>query len=144
MNITMDKERLINALNQALTQEHACHIRYLTHATVIRGPYAETVGARLREIGEDEDQHAQKLRDQVDYWGGSPTTAVAQEDLKPAKSLKDILAVNISEEHKAIAMYRDLLKMINENEMTWLYETIEDIVEDEESHLYELQSLQEE
>ena len=70
--------------------------------------------------------------------------AVAQEDLKPAKSLKDILAVNISEEHKAIAMYRDLLKMINENEMTWLYETIEDIVEDEESHLYELQSLQEE
>ena len=118
MNITMDKERLINALNQALTQEHACHIRYLTHATVIRGPYAETVGARLREIGEDEDQHAQKLRDQVDYWGGSPTMAVAQEDLKPAKSLKDILAVNISEEHKAIAMYRDLLKMINENEKT--------------------------
>ena len=137
----MDKKRLIDALNVALAQEHACHIRYLTHATVIAGPYAETVSSRLQQIGQDEGEHAQKLRYQIDYLDGYPTMEVAKEDLTPAESLEDILKVNIDEEHKAIAMYRSLLNMIDEKEMTWLYETIEDIIEDEEEHLYQIQTL---
>ena len=44
-----DKE-LIEALNQMLEQEHACAIRYATHAAIVSGPYSETVAARLKEI----------------------------------------------------------------------------------------------
>ena len=43
---------------------------------------------------------------------------------------------------KAITMYCNLLLQVDENLMTWLYETIEDILEDEEEHLYELRTLQ--
>lgn len=38
-----NKEKLLKMLNNALAREHACQIRYLTHAAVIAGPYAELV-----------------------------------------------------------------------------------------------------
>ena len=34
----MDREKIAKSLNEALAQEHACNIRYNTHAAVITGP----------------------------------------------------------------------------------------------------------
>jgi bacterioferritin (cytochrome b1) len=44
----MNDTILIDALNRMLSQEHACAIRYATHAAVVTGPYAEAVATRLR------------------------------------------------------------------------------------------------
>ena len=138
----MEKEKVIKALNQALAQEHACQIRYRTHAAVITGPYAEAVASRLKEIAEDEKQHADKLRDRIGGLGGTPTMAVAGEDLIPAGTLKEILDVNLKEEDKAIDLYRSILKMIDKEEVL-LYETVEEILEDEQEHREELERLRE-
>lgn len=137
----VEREALFKALNEALAQENACNIRYLTHATVLEGAYADTIGARLKEIAEDEREHAQELRDLIDYMGGDPTLDASKEHLVPAKELQEILDVNISEESKAVTMYRNILRTVDKFEMTWLYETLEDIIEDEEEHLYELRTL---
>jgi hypothetical protein len=48
------KPKIAEALNGMLAQEHACAIRYATHAAIIAGPYSETFSARLEEIGADE------------------------------------------------------------------------------------------
>lgn len=138
----MDKDKMVKALNQALAQEYACYIRYKTHASVITGPYAPGVSARLDEIAEDEEQHAQHLRDRIVALGGTPVMAPEASDLIPATKLKDILSVNIKEERKAIAMYQKLLNAIP-REQRILYETIEHILEDEMEHLEELERLQE-
>jgi hypothetical protein len=37
-----------------LAEEHACTIRYATHAAILAGPYSETFTARLEEIGAGE------------------------------------------------------------------------------------------
>lgn len=34
-----NQEKVLKLLNEALAQEHACQIRYLTHAAVLTGPY---------------------------------------------------------------------------------------------------------
>jgi len=138
----MEKEKVLKILNEALAQEHACQIRYRTHAAVISGPYAEAVEARLKEIAEDEKEHADTLRDRITALGGMPTMEVAKEDLIPAKTLKEILDVNINEEKKAIALYRSLLKIVEHDEVI-LYEAIEHIIEDEQEHLEELDRLRE-
>jgi hypothetical protein len=49
----MDDPKLVEALNRMLAQEHACAIRYATHAAISAGPYSETVSARLKEIETD-------------------------------------------------------------------------------------------
>jgi bacterioferritin len=137
-----NKEKVIKMLNEALAQEHACQIRYLTHAAVITGPYAEAVATRLKERAEDEKTHALQLRDRITALAGTPTMEIATKDLIPAKTLKDILRVNIAEEEAAIKMYRSILGSVG-HDGTILFETIEDILKDEQGHKEELQRLQE-
>jgi len=139
----MDRDKIINALNEALAQEHGCYVRYKTHAAVITGPYAEAVANRLKEIAGDESDHAEKLRDRITALGGTPTMETAKEELIAATTLKQILAVNLKEEAKAINHYKSILNMVDRTEDILLYEVIEDIIEDEQEHREELNRLQE-
>jgi bacterioferritin (cytochrome b1) len=77
----MDREKILQALNEALAQEHGCYVRYKTHAAVITGPYAEAVSNRLKEIAADESEHAEKLRDRIDR----------QEDILFYEVIEDII-----------------------------------------------------
>lgn len=136
----MDNSKIVEALNRMLSQEHACAIRYATHAAVISGPYSETVAARLAEIGSDEVLHAQKLRDRILALGGVPTMDVRSEDLKPASSLDEILSVNIEEEEQAIKSYAEILDSLPMTNAI-LFQTIQEILRDEQEHLEELDAL---
>jgi bacterioferritin (cytochrome b1) len=138
----MGREQLVGPLNNLLAQEHACYIRYSTHAVVVSGPWAESVATRLRAIAAAEAHHAEELRNLVDYLDGEPTMQVHTDDLQEAHTLQEILAVNILEEQDAIRMYRELLGQVDQREMTWVYDTLIHILAEEEAHLHELQGLQ--
>lgn len=131
---------LISKLNEMLSQEHACMIRYATHAAVITGPNAETISARLKEISSDEAKHAMTLRDRIVALGGKPTMNVNIKDLQEAYDLAKILQINMREEADAIAHYTEILESIPENDVI-LYEAIRDIIADEQEHLEELTKL---
>jgi bacterioferritin len=132
--------KLIEALNRMLAQEHACAIRYATHAAIVSGPYSETVAARLKEISTDEILHAEKLRDRILALGGTPTMDVSSADLKPATSLEEILAINIDEEADAIRSYTEILEGLSMSNVI-LFQTIQEIIRDEQEHLEELEAL---
>lgn len=134
-------DKLIEKLNAILRQEHACTIRYATHAAVITGPASESIRARLKEISDDEADHAEKLRERIIGLGGKPTLEVATEDLKEAYDLKTILKINMEEEADAIAAYTEILDGVPESNVI-LYETLRDIIKDEQDHLEELSHLQ--
>jgi len=68
----MNREKILEALNKALAQEHACFLRYKTHAAVITGPYAKPIREQLDEIAEDEESHARDLRDRITDWEECP------------------------------------------------------------------------
>jgi bacterioferritin (cytochrome b1) len=136
----MNDKELIAALNAMLEQEHACAIRYNTHAAVISGPYSETVAARLREIATDEQLHAEKLRARVLALGGTPSMGVSVADLKPARTLDTILKVNIAEENAAIEGYVRILEVVPISNVI-LFQTLQELVRDEQEHLEELEAL---
>lgn len=131
---------LLDKLNAMLQQEHACMIRYATHAAVVTGPNAEAVSARLKEISGDEMEHAATLRDRIVSLGGKPTMEIHEKDLIEAYDLAAILKVNMLEEADAIKHYTEILQMIPENDVI-LYEAIRDIIADEQEHLEELTRL---
>lgn len=136
----MSDPKLVDALNKMLAQEHACAIRYATHAAVITGPYSEAVKARLKEISGDEVLHAEKLRDRILTLGGDPVMQVSTADLKPAHSLEEILAVNMEEEKAAIRSYTEILNTVPPDNVI-LFRTLQDIIQDEQQHLEELENL---
>ena len=136
----MNDKELIAALNGMLEQEHACAIRYSTHAAIVSGPYSETVAARLKEIAGDEQLHAEKLRDRILALGGTPSMGVSVADLKPARTLETILKVNIAEEQNAIAGYTRILEEVPISNVI-LFQTLQELIRDEQEHLEELAAL---
>ena len=136
----MDDQKMVDALNGMLAQEHACAIRYATHAAVVAGPYSETVAARLKEISTDELLHAEQLRQRILALGGTPTMEVSTADLKPAGTLEEILAINMEEEREAIRCYTEILERIPPSNAI-LFQTIQTIIRDEQEHLEELDAL---
>lgn len=136
----MDNAKMIQKLNDMLAQEHACAIRYATHAAVITGPYSETVKARLKEISGDEILHAATLRDRIMSLGGIPEMRIHEKDLIAATTLDQILKVNMAEEVAAIKAYTAILGEIPPTNAI-LYQAIQDIIRDEQEHLEELENL---
>ncbi|MCE3268794.1 MAG: bacterioferritin [Burkholderiales bacterium] len=132
---------IIELLNRILEQEHACAIRYATHAAVVSGPYSESVKARLKEIAQDEIMHAEKLRDRITALGGTPSMQVSVADLKHATSLSEILEINIAEEKEALRAYEELFRLIPVANVI-LYQTVQELIRDEQEHLEELMGLQ--
>lgn len=136
----IDNTALVGALNGMLAKEHSCAIRYATHAAVLTGPFGETLSRQLKEIASDEIDHAGRLRERVFALGGAPTMEVRPDMLKPSSTLAEMLDANIQEERSAVEEYTRILQMIPRMNVI-LYETVEDILRDEQEHLEKLLTL---
>lgn len=137
---TSDNPRLIAALNRMLAKEHACSIRYATHAAMVVGPWVEPVSKRFLEISSDEIEHASKLRKRIRALGGTPTMKVDAGNLQTAGTLEEMIEVNLQEEREAVEEYTALLKSVPRLNVL-LFRTLEDILQDEQEHLEELHDL---
>ena len=135
----MDRKKVVKLLNQALTLELATYIRYSTQAAVLTGPYAVTIGDKLKQMAEEELRHADLLRDRLVALGERPTTEVADVDV--GNKLKKMLEININVERKAVEIYKLLMRLVPKDESIVLYETVEDILCEEEKDLEELDRL---
>lgn len=135
-----DNPRLIDDLNRMLAKEHACAIRYATHASLVCGPSMDPLSARFREIAKDEISHAEKLRKRICGLGGLPTMDVDAGDLRKAVTLGEMIEINILEERGAISDYAQILATVPRLDVL-LRRTLEDILKDEQEHLEELSAL---
>ena len=135
----MDKKKVVKLLNQVLTLELATYIRYSTQAAVLTGPYAVTIGDKLKQMAAEELRHADLLRDRLVALGERPTTEVADVDV--GNKLKKMLEININVERKAVEIYKLLMRLVPKEESIVLYETVEDILCEEEKDLEELDRL---
>lgn len=141
---------LLDMLNKALEMEHAAAIQYRTHAENVTGPYADPIMAHLRELADDEDGHAAKLRTLIsDYLKQIPTMFVST--VVDAIQYSDIIATNIASEQDAIKVYNEIYNAITGKfkadlanaEMFHTFEhEIRHILMEEVEHVTELQRIQ--
>lgn len=140
------KQELIKMLNRALELEHAARIQYLAHAELVKGENAEKIIERLKEIASDEQKHEEKLRNLIgSYLGGVPSMSLAE--THGAKSVKDILGVNLKGEKDAIDYYKQIYQKVIDNKKDLQYESemleheIRHVIIDEQEHVVELSLL---
>ncbi|MEM2910098.1 MAG: ferritin-like domain-containing protein [Nitrososphaerota archaeon] len=140
------KEELIKLLNRALELEHAAYVQYLSHAEIVDGLNCEPIIERLKEIASDEAKHQEKFRTLIgDYLGGVPSTGIAE--TKPAKTVQEILEVNLKDEKDAVDYYTEILKKIvqEKDNLRYEYFTLEHevrhVIMDEQEHIAELKRL---
>jgi bacterioferritin (cytochrome b1) len=132
------KRDVAGLLNEAIALEYAAAIQFQTWAAFAEGFDGQQLGDMLRAMAPGELGHAQRLLDRLWAIGETPSMKVG-----PTRHLTDaseILDAAIQVEEQAMTHYRALLSRITRKSML-LWETVEEILEDEEEELEKLRRL---
>ena len=140
----MTKEKILQLLNHGLDLEHGAYVQYLSHAEVVDGINAEPIIARLKEIAGDEKNHQDKFRTLIGILGGVPSMKIAP--TYPAKTIKEILEVNLKDEKEAVDTYRKILQELKAEKGQGYYDhllelELRHILMEEQEHISELELL---
>lgn len=135
----MDKQTLINNLNEDLAGELGAIIQYLTYAAKATGPYRPQLAQFfLAEIA-DEQLHAQFLANKIVALGGEPTTQ--PRPVPAAHSNREMLQAVLVAERKATADYTQRAREADEFGDKGLAVQLEDMVRDESGHSEETERM---
>jgi bacterioferritin len=135
----MDKQTLIDNLNQDLAGELSAIIQYITYAAKATGPYRpELAQFFLAEVA-DEQLHAQFLANKIVALGGEPTTVAAP--VPPASSNREMLEAILAAELKAGKDYTLRALEAEEYGDKGLVVQLEDMIRDETGHSEETERM---
>ena len=131
----MDKQTLIDNLNQDLAGELGAIIQYLTYAAKATGPYRPQLSQFFLAEVADEQGHAQFLANKIVALGGEPTTV--PRPVPPAASNREMLEAVMAAERRAIADYTERAAQADAFGDKGLAVQLEDMVRDESNHAEE-------
>ena len=128
----MDKQTLINNLNEDLAGELGAIIQYLTYAAKANGPFRPQLSAFFLQEVADEQLHAQFLANKIVALGGEPTTAPRA--VPAARTNREMLEAVLAAERQATADYTQRAREAEEYGDKGLMVQLEDMVRDESGH----------
>ena len=128
----MDKQTLINHLNEDLAGELSAIIQYITYAAKANGPYRPQLAQFFLTEVADEQLHAQFLANKIVALGGEPTTLPVP--VPAAKTNKEMMEAVLTAELKASKDYTQRAKEAEEYGDKGLVIQLEDMIRDESGH----------
>lgn len=135
----MDKQTLINHLNEDLAGELGAIIQYITYAAKATGPYRPQLSAFFLTEVADEQLHAQFLANKIVALGGEPTTQ--PRPVPAAKSNREMLEAVLSAEQQATKDYTRRAEEAEAFGDKGLVVQLEDMVRDESGHSEETERI---
>jgi len=135
----MNKQELIQKLNEDLAGEYGAIIQYITYAAKTTGLHRVALAEFFRSEIADELKHAQFLADKITALGGQPTTT--PRPTPEAHSNREMLEQVLRAEKQAIADYTERARQADKIGDKGLVVALEDIVSDETSHAEETAKL---
>lgn len=123
----MDKDKIIELLNEDLQDEHGALIQYLTHAYAMgEGEMA----CEIEAIAREEMRHLDWLAETIVELGGTPSLERGKMIME-GKSVPDWMGNDVRLEEGAINQYKGHIKLIDDPKIKRL---LERILADEQSH----------
>lgn len=135
----MDKEKLIEGLNEDLANEYGAAIQYTYSASVVSGLYRSALKPFFEEEITDELGHALYLSEKIKSLGGTPTTQSAE--VPQPTDVKGLLEAVLKSESDTIIRYETRKKQAEELGLTELVVQLEDMIADETHHKEEVERL---
>lgn len=131
----MDKQALIDALNDDLAGELQAITMYVVYSASVTGPHRPALRAFFQAEIPDETGHAQFLADKVASLGGEPTTVARP--VPPASTPEQMLRNVLAAEEQALHDYKARAEMAASYGDKGLSTRLETMVEDETEHYEE-------
>jgi bacterioferritin len=135
----MDKQTLIEHLNEDLSGELGAIIQYLTYAAKVAGPYRPQLAQFFLAEVADEQMHAQFLANKIVALGGEPTTV--PRPVPPAHTNREMLEAVLEAEVQAGQDYTQRAEEAEAYGDKGLVVQLEDMVRDETSHSEETERI---
>jgi bacterioferritin len=135
----MDKQKLIDKLNEDLASEFAAIIQYLTYAAKTTGPYRPQLAAFFLAEVPDETAHAQFLANKIVALGGEPATK--PDKVPAAANNHEMLECVLKAEKAAIEGYTKRAQQAEEYGDKGLQVQLEDMIRDESTHYEETERM---
>jgi len=135
----MDKQTLIDHLNEDLAGEFGAIIQYLTYAAKATGPYRPQLAQFFLTEVVDEQMHAQFLANKIVALSGEPTTQA--NPVPVATTNREMLEAVLAAERQAGKNYTQRALEAEEYGDKGLVVQLEDMVRDESGHSEETERM---
>jgi bacterioferritin len=132
----VDRETLIELLNEDLAREYQAIIAYVVYSQVLRGAAYMAIAAELEIHAKQELDHALTICKQIDYLGGTPT--VVPKPVKISDDPKALLRFDLENETETIRAYRTRLRQCEALGEYAMAEHIREILMAEQEHQIDL------
>lgn len=129
---SITREKLVDLLNEDLAREYQAIIAYVNYSQVLKGAAYMNIAAELEKHAAEELSHALILSNQIDYFGGMPTTT--PKPVKTSEKAEDMLRFDLDNENETIRQYRRRIKQCDELGEFATAEHIREILLDEQDH----------
>lgn len=135
----MNKEQLVNNLNEDLEGELGAIVQYITYAAKATGPYRPQLSQFFLAEVADEQLHAQYLANKIVAFGGEPSTT--PRPVPEASNNREMLEQVLIAEKRALNDYTQRAIQADEFGDKGLAVQLEDMVRDESGHAEETERM---
>lgn len=132
----VDREVLIELLNEDLAREYQAIIAYVVYSQVLKGAAFMAIAAELEVHAREELEHALIIAKQIDYLGGTP--AVVPKPVKLSENPKALLRFDLQNETDTIQAYRERVRQCEALGEYAMAEHIREILKAEQEHQIDL------
>jgi bacterioferritin len=136
----LDTERTTNVLKRIMEYELAGVVRYTHYALMVTGVNRIPIVAFMKAQAEESLLHAQQVGELLTGLGGHPTLKIAPIAETNQHSTEALLAESLNHERMSIALYKELLTLVQE-ESVFIEEFARQMIAAEEQHTMELRKM---
>jgi bacterioferritin len=128
----MASKKLLDMMNKGISRELQVSIQYLWQHVQWSGVKGFAVNDEIKKIAIVEMKHAEKIAERLFYLGAKPATQPAT--IKVGESLKEMIDLDRQAEEGTIKLYKDIIKLAEEEGDVTTAHIFRKILEDEEDH----------
>jgi bacterioferritin len=132
----MDTARIIDALNTAISLEHAASLQYKQHALLVRGLWRKVFADFFNSESHSAMNHAHKFGQKIVAFGGVPTVEVSA-TIRQSLDVAEMLRQDLDLERQAMQAYLAAHALADDN--IALRNMLEDHIEQEQRDIEELE-----
>ncbi len=128
----MASKKLIELLNKGIARELQVSIQYMWQHVSVTGIESAAVEDIFRKTAINEMKHAEEIAERLAYLGGIPT--IKPDPIFVGADLEEMLRMDVKAEEEAIPLYKQTIKVADEEGDITTRRLFEEILGHEEEH----------
>ena len=136
----LDVAKTVALLNRIMEYELAGVVRYTHYSLMVTGPYRQPIVTFMQEQAAESLAHATQAGELVTGLEGHPSLHIAELEETHVHTVRAILEESLGHEQTALALYKDLLDVVQDASI-YLEEFARTQIGAEELHVLELKKM---